>query len=115
MNKELEDLKEYFGCLFQAYSILAGKAKLGLNRIRSEEKEFKEYEKDLDKYIKTYNILNDCDVDIWLLKHCDYENYCRVRTLCLKATGNADVDDANREVINLPTKEEFEFLKEVLS
>lgn len=66
------------------------------------------------KLKKAFTLLDDCDIDIWLLKHCDYENYCRVRTLCLKATGNADVDDANREVINLPTEKEFDFLKEML-
>ena len=66
------------------------------------------------KRLHAFTLLNDCDIDVWLIKHCDYENYCRVRTLCLKATGNADVDDANREVINLPTEKEFDFLKEML-
>ena len=76
----------------------------------------KEY-KDVNNVAKRFHaftLLDDCDVDVWLIKHCDYENYCRVRTLCLKATGNADVDDANREVINLPTEKEFDFLKEML-
>lgn len=66
------------------------------------------------KKLKALTLLDDCDIDVWLIKHCDYENYCRVRTLCLKATGNADIDDANREIINLPTEKEFDFLKEVL-
>lgn len=69
---------------------------------------------DISNELKAFTLLDDCDIDVWLIKHCDYENYCRVRTLCLKATGNADVDDANREVINLPTEKEFDFLKEIL-
>ena len=69
---------------------------------------------DISNQIKAFTLLDDCDIDVWLVKHCDYENYCRVRTLCLKTTGNADVDDANREVINLPTEKEFELLKEIL-
>lgn len=67
-----------------------------------------------EKKLKALKIIDDCDVDVWLLKHCDYSNYCRVRRLCLESTGNADVDDSGKEVINLPTEEEFDFLKEVL-
>lgn len=66
------------------------------------------------KELKALKIIDDCDVDVWLLKHCDYSNYCRVRKLCLESTGNADVDDSGKEVINLPTEEEFDFLKEIL-
>ena len=76
-------------------------------------KEYKDVN-NVAKRLHAFTLLNDCDIDVWLIKHCDYENYCRVRTLCLKATGNADVDDANREVINLPTEKEFDFLKEML-
>lgn len=65
-------------------------------------------------YERLFNLLNDCDIDIWLLKHCDYENYCRIRKLCLEATGNADkCVDCDKEIINLPTKDEFDKLKEV--
>lgn len=76
-------------------------------------KEYKDVN-NVAKRLHAFTLLDDCDIDIWLIKHCDYENYCRVRTLCLKTTGNADVDDANREVINLPTEKEFDFLKEIL-
>ena len=76
-------------------------------------KEYKDVN-NVAKRLHAFALLDDCDIDVWLLKHCDYENYCRVRKLCLKATGNADVDDANREVINLPTEKEFELLKEIL-
>ena len=66
-------------------------------------------------YERLFNLLNDCDIDIWLVKHCDYENYCRIRKLCLEGTGNADkCVDCDKEVINLPTEDEFNELKEVL-
>ena len=76
-------------------------------------KEYKDVN-NVAKRLHAFTLLNDCDIDVWLIKHCDYENYCRIRKLCLEATGNADVDDANREVINLPTEIEFDSLKEVL-
>ncbi len=86
-----------------------------LNDIHNKLVGYKNKERDdTVKKLKALRIIDDCDIDIWLLKHCDYSNYCRVRKLCLEATGNADVDDANREVINLPTEEEFDFLKEFL-
>ena len=69
----------------------------------------------IEKSLKAFEILSDCDVDIWLLKHCDYENYCRIRRLCLEATGNADkCVDCDKEIIHLPTEEEFNELKEIL-
>ena len=45
-------------------------------------------------YEHLFNIINSKDIDVWLVKHCDYENYCRIRKL---------------------TKEEYNLLKESLN
>lgn len=126
MSKELtplqalEEIKDY---VINGHSLALETEEKGFTLIETALKDYekktklaKEY-KDINnvaKRLHAFALLDDCDIDVWLIKHCDYENYCRIRKLCLKATGNADVDDANREIINLPTEKEFDFLKEIL-
>ena len=127
MSKELTPLQEIKKPIWIEYTENSDNDKLCYRRYQVDiiETALKRLEKietttpsvlreDISNKLKAFTLLDDCDIDVWLIKHCDYENYCRVRTLCLKATGNADVDDANREVINLPTEKEYDFLKEIL-
>ena len=58
-------------------------------------------------------IIKEKEIDIWLLKVCDYDNYCRIRTKCLETNVESMVD-CDEPAIPLPTKEEFNLLKEVL-
>ena len=56
------------------------------------------------------NLLNEYEIDVWLLKYFDYETYCRIRTKALE--GNVDkVEDSDIPAIPLPTKEQFNFIK----
>lgn len=64
-------------------------------------------------YERVFNILNDKDIDIWLLKNCDYDNYCRIRIKALETNVESMVD-CDEPAIPLPTKEEFDLLKEAL-
>ena len=97
------------------YGRTHGQTQALIDTICKNYKEVKITNLDDEKKLKALGLLDDCDIDIWLLKHCDYENYCRIRRLCLEATGNADkCSDCDKEVINLPTEEEFNELKEVL-
>ena len=64
-------------------------------------------------YERIFDILNNKEIDIWLLKVCDYDNYCRIRTKCLETNVESMVD-CDEPAIPLPTKEEFDLLKEWL-
>ena len=66
-----------------------------------------------EKKLKAFEIINNKDIDIWLLKVCDYDNYCRIRTKCLE-TNVGSMVDCDKPAIPLPTKEEFDLLKEEL-
>lgn len=58
-------------------------------------------------------IIKEKEIDIWLLKVCDYDNYCRIRTKCLETNVESMVD-CDKPAIPLPTQEEFDLLKEEL-
>ena len=60
---------------------------------------------------RVLNLLKEFEVDIWLLKICDYDNYCRIRTECLKNNVNY-YDDDNSPCIPLPTEEDYNFLQQ---
>ena len=66
-----------------------------------------------EKKLKAFKIIVEKEIDIWLLKVCDYENYCRIRTKCLE-TNVESMADCDKPAIPLPSQEEFDFLKEML-
>ena len=101
----------------EAYKELLDTIEATLKRYELIFTEFDIYPKlaNTENKLKALEIINIKDIDVWLLKHSDYENYCRIRKLCLENTGNADVCvDTGEEIISLPTEEEFNELKGVL-
>lgn len=72
-----------------------------------------EQEKENAKYKKVLEIINEYQVDIWLLKQCDYENYIRIRKEAMISI--RQITNDNGEIIEdeIP-QEEFDTLKRYL-
>ena len=62
---------------------------------------------------KTLNLLKEYEVDIWLLKQCDYENYIRIRKECHIEVEKIKNEDGLIVDFVIPA-EDFYYLKEVL-
>ena len=62
---------------------------------------------------KTLNLLKEYEVDIWLLKQCDYKNYIRIRKECLIETEKIKNEEGLTVDYVIP-EEDFNYLKEVL-
>lgn len=71
------------------------------------------FDEETQNKLKAFKIIVEKEIDIWLLKVCDYENYCRIRTECLE-TNVESMADCDKPAIPLPSQEEFDLLKEVL-
>lgn len=61
--------------------------------------------------LKAYNLIINKEVDIWLLNHCDYDNYVRIRNQSL-IDSKVYCDDG-AIIDNQLTRDEFYFLKEM--
>ena len=66
-----------------------------------------------EKLEKAWEVVKEYQVDIWLLKQCDYENYIRIRKEALVSTGQ--IVNENGEVFEdeIP-QQEFNFIKEIV-
>ena len=139
IENALEERKELLKWKDSQQDLIKGKdeyiAKLCNDRaeLKEENKHLKEARDDLTKDMAKYSIeareklkelsdlrefariINEKEIDIWLLMNCDYDNYCRIRTKALEANMQF-LDDMNkRESVPLPTIIEFNFVKKVVS
>ena len=62
---------------------------------------------------KTLNLLKEYEVDIWLLKQCDYKSYIRIRKEC-KIEVKKIKNEEGLIVDYIIPEEDFYYLKEVL-
>ena len=67
----------------------------------------------IEKDLKALKIIKEYQVDIWLLKQCDYENYIRIRKEALISVGQV-VNENGNVLEDEITEEEFNFLKEMV-
>lgn len=112
MNKELEALEK----VAEDYKDLVIKYYYASNIDKNERRElFYKLDKDFEiikKQLKALEIIKNKNVDVWLLKNCDYENYCRIRKEAM--IDNKIYCDDGAVIDNELTQEEYDFLKEVL-
>lgn len=64
----------------------------------------------LRKYCKVLEIIDEYQVDVWLLKQCDYENYIRIRKEAEVSIGQIVNENGILSEDEIP-QEEFEFIK----
>ena len=115
--KDIENALKNYQELIEKPCVLVGRTngytQAVIDTICKNHKEVKITYLDDQKKIKAFEIVNNKDIDIWLLKNCDYDNYCRIRTKCLE-TNVGSMVDCDKPAIPLPTKEEYDLLKEEL-
>ncbi len=75
------------------------------------QKEYEKLNKENAEYKKVLSIINEYQVDIWLLKQCDYENYIRIRKEAMVSVGKIVNEDGITLEDELPEKY-FDLLKE---
>lgn len=67
----------------------------------------------IEKSLKALEIIKEYQVDVWLLKQCDHENYIRIRKKAMVSVGQI-VNENGTILEDEITEEEFNLLKEVL-
>lgn len=64
-----------------------------------------------EKDLEVLEILKEYQVDVWLLKQCDYKNYIRIRKEAMVSIGQISNEDGIAREDEI-TEELFNFLKE---